>query len=103
MVGGSSILASPAFAVDNDIVGNDKEGALICGDGLLRRCCCCAATADSNAACADCCSLLFGDEVKNWVNLLVFEVDGLRLAGLSDGGITTAVLGELANGFRGSL
>jgi hypothetical protein len=50
VVGGSSILASPAFAVDNDIVGSDKDGPLICGDGLLRRCCCCAATADSNAA-----------------------------------------------------
>jgi len=65
VVGGSSILASPAFAVDREMVGKDRDGALIGGDGLFRRCCCCAATAERRAACADCCSLLFGEEEKN--------------------------------------
>ncbi len=96
------MFASPPLAVDSDIVGNDKDGALIWGDGLLRRCCCCAATADSSAAWADSCSLLFGEEEKNWVNLLALDVDDLREEDLSVGGITVA-LGELANGFRGSL
>ncbi len=62
VVGGSSMLASPAFAVDRDIVGSESEGALMIGDGLLSRCCCWAATACRIAACAVCCSLLFGDE-----------------------------------------
>jgi len=34
------MLASPAFAVDKDMVGKDREGGLIDGDGLLSRCCC---------------------------------------------------------------
>ncbi len=96
------MFVSPAFAVDSDIVGSDNEGALICGDGLFKRCCCWAATAERSAAWADCCSLVFGEE-KNCVNLLPFEFDSLRTVGLSDCGVTTAVLGGLANGFRGSL
>jgi hypothetical protein len=87
------------LAVDNDIVGNDNDGALICGEGLLRRFCCCTATAANNAAWADCCSLLFGEDEKNCVNLLAFVKDDLLLVGLSDGGMVTAVLVELANGF----
>lgn len=75
----------------------------MCGDGLSRSRCCCAATAERRAACADCPSLLFGEEEKNWVNLFALEVDGRRVAGLSDDGMTTAVLGVLANGFRRAL
>jgi hypothetical protein len=97
------MLASPAFAVEREIVGNDREGALICGDGLFSKYCCCAVTADRRAACADCCSLVFGDEEKNWVNLFPLDVEGLRDVGLSEEGRETTVLGELANGFRGSL
>lgn len=81
-------------------MGNDRDGALMGGDGLFKRCCCCAATADRRAACADCCSLLFGEEVKNWANLLPLEVEGLRDEGFSEGDITTAAVGGVANGFR---
>jgi len=81
-------------------VGNDRDGALMGGDGLFKRCCCCAATADRRAACADCCSLPFGEEVKNWANLLPLEVEGLRDEGFSEGDITTAAVGRVANGFR---
>jgi hypothetical protein len=59
------MLASPAFAVDKDIVGNDSDGALICGEGLLRRYCCWAAAAARSAACAVCPSLVFGELEKN--------------------------------------
>jgi hypothetical protein len=47
--------------------------------------------------------LLFGEEEKNWDNLLALEVEGLRAVGFSEGGMAVAVLGELANGLRGSL
>jgi hypothetical protein len=103
VVGGSSMFASPAFAVDRDMVGNEREGALIWGDGLLRRYCCCAATAANNVSCAVSCSLLLGEEEKNWVNRFPLEVDGLRGETLSVDGVATALVVELANGFRGSL
>jgi hypothetical protein len=44
--------------------------------------------------------LLFGEEVKNWANLLPLEVEGLRDEGFSEGDITTAAVGGVANGFR---
>jgi hypothetical protein len=34
------MFASPAFAVDKEIVGRESDGALITGDGLLSKCCC---------------------------------------------------------------
>lgn len=71
------------------------------GEGLFRRYCCCAATAERRAACADCCSLDFGEEEKNCVNLFGFDAEGLRL--LSEDGVATVVLVEVANGFLGSL
>jgi len=95
------MLASPPFAVERDIVGRESEGALIMGDGLFRRYCCCAETAERRAACADCCSLDFGDEEKNWVNLLGLEEEALRV--LSADGVATVVFVGAANGFRGSL
>ena len=33
-MGGSSIFALSAVAVDKDIVGNDSDGELICVDGV---------------------------------------------------------------------
>lgn len=102
MVGGSSILASPAFAVEREIVGRDNEGALIIGDGLFRRYCCCAATAERRAACADCCSFVFGEEEKNCDNLFGLDAEGL-LALSADGVATAGVVVEVANGFLGSL
>ena len=87
MVAGSSILASPAFAVDKEIVGNDNEGA-------LRLIC------DRSAACAVCCSLVFGEEEKNWVNRFPLDVDGLRAVGCSPAGMVVVVEVGLTNGLR---
>lgn len=101
MVGGSSMFTSPPFAVEREIVGRDRDAGL--GDGLSKSRCCCAATAERRAAWADCCSLFFGEDVKKLVNLLPFEVDALRGVGVSDCGVITAGVIELANGFRGSL
>jgi len=81
------MLASPAFAVDNEIVGNDSDGA-------LRLIC------DRSAACAVCCSLVFGDEEKNWVNLFPLEVEGLRAVGCSPAGMAVDVEVEPTNGLR---
>jgi hypothetical protein len=97
-------LVSPAWAVDNEMVGNDSEGALMLGDGLFRRYCCWAAAAANRAACADCCSLDLGEVEKNWVSLAALENEVLRVPDFSDGGCgETAELGADANGFRGSL
>ena len=101
MVGGSLISASPAFAVDSEIVGSDRDGALICGEGLPRRYSCCFAAAASNADCAVCCPL--GDEEKKLVSLAALENDDRRLMLLSDDGMATAEVLELANGFCGNL
>lgn len=77
------MFASPAFAVDSDIVGNDSDGALMLGDGLLRRYCCCAAAAASRAACAVWPSLVLGELEKNLVNRVAFEKELLLEAGFS--------------------
>lgn len=83
-------MASPALAVEREMVGNDNDGALMLG--LI---------CDRRAAWADCCSFCLGEEMKNWVNRLPLEVEGLRGAdSLSPPGITTGVFVELANGFR---
>lgn len=92
------MFVSPAFAVDKDIVGNESDAALICGEGLLRRYCCCAAAACRRAACAVSCSLLFGEPEKKDVSLVAFENDVLRIAGFSDVGAVTVVAGAAANG-----
>jgi hypothetical protein len=100
------MLASPPFAVEREIDGSESVAPLIPtggGEGLFRRYCCWATTDDRRAACADCCSLLFGEEVKKLDNLFALDVEDLRLAGLSDGGIAAVVLEVLANRFRGSL
>ena len=34
------MFALSARAVDREIVGNDKDGELICAEGVLRRNCC---------------------------------------------------------------
>jgi hypothetical protein len=88
--------ASPALAVDREMVGRDNEAAL--GDGLFRRYCCCFSAAASKAAWAVCCSRLLGEEEKKLDNLAALENEVLREACLSlDGMATGAVL--LAKGF----
>ncbi len=52
MVGGSSIFALSALAVDSEMVGNDKDGELICCEEGERYDCCCAAAAARRAAVA---------------------------------------------------
>ena len=47
MVGGSSVLALSALAVDNDIVGKDREGELIPGE--FKKACCWVAAAARRA------------------------------------------------------
>lgn len=89
------MLVSPAFAVESDIVGKDSDGALICGEGLLRRYCCCATR---SAACAVSCSLLLGEPEKKDVSLVAFEKDVLRLPCLSTAGAVVVEVGVLVNG-----
>ena len=101
VVAGSSILFSPAEAVDKEMDGSDKPDAVIWGDGLLRSRCCWAAAADIMAAWAAWCSLFLGEVEKSWDNLLPLEEEGRRVEGFSEMGIAVEV--ELANGFRGSL
>lgn len=45
MVGGSSIFALSATAVDKEIVGRDNDAELICDEGELRKDCCWARSA----------------------------------------------------------
>lgn len=105
MVGGSSVFALSALAVDNEMVGNDKDGELICWDGWLGETCCWAAAAARRAAVAVWVSLFdFGIAEKNWVNRFGLVADNLR--GMSPfsfmAGKAVGEGGELlANGFIG--
>ena len=73
MVGGSSMLAESAVAVESDIVGNDSDAVLIGGLLEFRNACSCALLAASNAAAAVCASAFdFGDVEKKCAILLAF-------------------------------
>lgn len=73
MVGGSSMLAESAVAVDSDIVGNDSDAVLIGGLLEFRNACSCALLAASNAAAAVCASAFdLGDVEKKCAILLAF-------------------------------
>ena len=77
MVGGSSIFALSALAVDKDIVGNDSDGELICWEGELTKACCCVAA--RRAAVAVCVSLFdFGEVEKILGNFFTLGEDALR-------------------------
>jgi hypothetical protein len=89
---------SPAFAVESEMEGSDKDGALIDDDGLLRRYCCCAAAAARRAACAVCCSLPLGELEKNFVNRVALEKDARRFPVFSIVGVFTPPAVLLANG-----
>lgn len=105
MVGGSSVFALSARAVDNEMVGNDKDGELICWEGWLGKAGCCAAAAARRAAVAVWVSFFdFGIVEKNWVSRFGFVADNLR--GMSPfsfmAGRAIGEGGELvANGFIG--
>ena len=65
-MGGSSIFAESAVAVESDIVGNDNDAVLMGGEAELRKACSWARLAASSAAAADWASALdFGDVEKN--------------------------------------
>ena len=75
-MGGSSIFALSALAVDSEIVGNDKEGELICVEGEFS---CCFSAAARRAAVAVCVSLLdLGEVEKKLANFFTLGVDALR-------------------------
>lgn len=77
MVGGSSIFALSARAVDKDMVGNDSDGELICWEGELTKACCCVAA--RRAAVAVCVSLFdFGEVEKKLDSLFTRGEEGLR-------------------------
>jgi len=79
VVGGSSIFALSALAVDNEIVGNDNDGELICGEGELMYDCCCCAAAARRAAVAVCVSLFdLGGSEKKFGNLFALGDVALR-------------------------
>ena len=76
-MGGSSIFALSALAVDKDMVGKDREGELICWDGELTKACCCVAA--RRAAVAVCVSLFdFGEAAKKLGNFFILGDDALR-------------------------
>ena len=76
-MGGSSIFALSALAVDKDMVGKDRDGELICWDGELTKACCCVAA--RRAAVAVCVSLFdFGEAAKKLGNFFVLGEDALR-------------------------
>ena len=80
VVGGSSIFAASALAVDKDIVGRERVGILIPGlDVELRKACSCALLAASSAAAAVLyLSLSLGVVEKNCAILLgLLSGDGL--------------------------
>lgn len=79
MVGGSSIFALSALAVDNDMVGKDSEGELICWEGELTKACCWVAA--RRAAVAVWVSLFdFGDVEKKLGNFFILGEDALRVS-----------------------
>ena len=76
-MGGSSIFALSALAVDKDMVGKDRDGELICWDGELTKACCCVAA--RRAAVAVCVSLFdFGEAAKKLGNFFILGEDALR-------------------------
>ena len=76
-MGGSSIFALSALAVDKDMVGKDREGELICWDGELTKACCCVAA--RRAAVAVGVSLFdFGEAAKKLGNFFILGDDALR-------------------------
>ena len=76
-MGGSSIFALSALAVDKEMVGKDRDGELICWDGELTKACCCVAA--RRAAVAVCVSLFdFGEAAKKLGNFFVLGEDALR-------------------------
>ena len=76
-MGGSSIFALSALAVDKDMVGKEREGELICWDGELTKACCCVAA--RRAAVAVCVSLFdFGEAAKKLGNFFILGEDALR-------------------------
>lgn len=78
MVGGSSIFALSARAVDSEIVGSDKDGELICCEGDRYGCCCCCAAA-RRAAVAVCVSLfVLGGVEKKLGNFFILGEVALR-------------------------
>ena len=80
VVGGSSMFAESAVAVDREIVGNDSEAVLIGGEVELRNACSCWRLAASSAAAADWASFDLGDVEKNCAILDAFaDVDLTRL------------------------
>lgn len=89
-------MASPPFAVDKEMVGNDSEGAV--GDGLLRRYCCWATAAERRAAWAVWPSFVFGVLEKNFVNRVALEKDALLVVGFSGCWTATEPVGDVANG-----
>ena len=76
-MGGSSIFALSALAVDKDMVGKDRDGELICWDGEFTKACCCVAA--RRAAVAVCVSLFdFGEAAKKLGNFFILGEDALR-------------------------
>lgn len=91
---------SPALAVDREMVGSDRDGRLIDGEGLSRRYCCWAWAALSRAACAVCCSLLLGCPEKNCVKRVALVKEFLLGVGFSAAaGTVTVDVAVLAKGF----
>lgn len=74
MVGGSSVFALSALAVDREIVGKDKEGELIWDVGGLDT----AAAANRAAVAVWVSALVLGMVEKNWASRFGFDVDDLR-------------------------
>ena len=99
------MFALSALAVDNEIVGNERDGELICCAGELMRACCCVAAAANRAAVADWVSAFdFGEGEKRLVNFFTRGEDALR--GISTLSVVVVVLvaaveGLVANGFKG--
>ena len=76
-MGGSSIFALSALAVDKDMVGKDRDGELICWDGELTKACCCVAA--RRAAVAVCVSLFdLGEAAKKLGNFFILGEEALR-------------------------
>lgn len=67
-----------ALAVDNEMVGSDKDGELICCEGEMYPGCCCAAAA-SRASVAVCVSLfVLGGVEKKFGNFFILGDVALR-------------------------
>ena len=108
-MGGSSIFALSALAVDREIVGKDSEGELIPGEGEFNKLCCWAAAAARRADVAVWTSAFdFGEVEKNCTNLFALEVEGRRGSSLFSSKavvVVEVVLGQVPAkmfiGFRG--